>query len=483
MKKSFGKLMLLAAFSASSSAGPVPVNSHRSFLDSYANSSLSAGPALTSSATSTAHEILPKSFHSNVVEADTAVIVEPIQQTVFTSVVPAITFLDPQGNPLATGDPQTFLSTSYITPTPVPSVPRPSSTTLSLRSVSSPVPSAAKPRLTRASSGKPSFVPSSSLAIVENGTVPQFTYSPEGEEPATISSISVSVSPTSNSTRPTTGSLPGFNHPGSRSRAATAPGSVVNMTSLVSYMISTVYTSAPAAAVTSASTRSSSRSSSAASRVLVTETEYTTVYGTPPSTEVISGPSDVPLLPTEAQENLSSSVISSIIITTSVYSGQSRSLTSQISSSMAYTTIIATSVPVESLGQISTSPVATAPISTSPDVSSAQVAPSTSQLVATHTFSTPLPELTVSSFESTGTSSEPFPSAAPPAPPSSQIASDIPPTPTASQVLSISTSGPTPSSEGPLVITPIPPSQIFTVTVTETEKETVRETTTITVTA
>lgn len=38
------------------------------------------------------------------VGADTALVVEPIQQTVFTHVIPAITFLNPEGKPLATED-------------------------------------------------------------------------------------------------------------------------------------------------------------------------------------------------------------------------------------------------------------------------------------------------------------------------------------------------------------------------------------------
>jgi hypothetical protein len=56
------------------------------------------------------------------------------------------------------------------------------------------------------------------------------------------------------------------------------------------------------------------------------------------------------------------------------------------------------------------------------------------------------------------------------------------PAPVTSSVVS----EPAPSTtQGPLVVTPIPASQIFTITVTETvkEKETVTETATVTVTA
>ncbi|EUC51334.1 hypothetical protein COCMIDRAFT_58884, partial [Bipolaris oryzae ATCC 44560] len=100
----FSKILLLAACSTCVVGGPVPRNHQRRQFTGYFNTS----------------SIISSTSEKVVAQLDTALVVEPIQPTVFTSIAPGITFVNPDGEPLATQDPETVLSTSFITPTQKP---------------------------------------------------------------------------------------------------------------------------------------------------------------------------------------------------------------------------------------------------------------------------------------------------------------------------------------------------------------------------
>ncbi|KAH6864792.1 hypothetical protein BKA58DRAFT_423307 [Alternaria rosae] len=217
----FSTILLLAACSTSINAGPVPKNHRRQLFPSYANT--------TSTIASTSGQ--------QVAEAETAIIVEPIRQTIFSSIAPAITFVLPDGKPLVTQDPQTVFSTSYITPSPLPT-PEETSSAVATSSVT-PSP---KPTPTESSDVSVSSALSSSVAAVENKTAsetsrkaPMFTYSPIEETSTSLATPNASA--TSAVLASTTAGLPGFTHPGA---APSGPPSANTTTSAIVTSVSSM---------------------------------------------------------------------------------------------------------------------------------------------------------------------------------------------------------------------------------------------------
>ncbi|EDU41299.1 hypothetical protein TUN205_01831 [Pyrenophora tritici-repentis] len=279
----FFVVLLLAACSNITTAGPVPKLHQRQLFASFSNTSSTVAPATD-------------------VQADTAIVIEPIKPTVFTSIAPAVTFVNPGGKPLATLDPRTFLSTSFITPSPAPTTQKSTSALLT----STPEPKPVESYVTPSSSAVVSAAPSSTVAVADNSTtnqsskkVPVFTYSP-AEDETSKAPASPTVSLTSATPAPTSGGLSGFQHPGSASRSpqaantttsvitASTPSPVIQAPSSASFdsspiIISTSSTS-PVVALPSAS-----QTVDIASRVVVTQ--YTTVYATPSASEAQESPS------------------------------------------------------------------------------------------------------------------------------------------------------------------------------------------------
>ncbi|CAG5184882.1 uncharacterized protein ALTATR162_LOCUS11129 [Alternaria atra] len=303
----FSIILLLAAYSTSIIAGPVPQAHRRQLFTSYTNT--------TSTIFSTSEQ--------KTAEAETAIIVEPIQQTVVTSIAPAITFVNPDGKPLVTQDPQTIFSTSFITPSPLPTTEESSSAVATPSVTPSPVPTPIESISVPISSVIGSSAFSSSVDAVDNKTasetsqqVPMFTYSPIEEETST--SLATPTAPaTSAIPASTTGGLPGFTHPAAAPSnlpsANTTTGSTIASASSMIESVIQASSSSPMVNSTSLAlpVPTSSGSPTAAlpsetasdaidvtSRIIVTQ--YTTIYATsqPPQT-----PAQESAMPTEAQES------------------------------------------------------------------------------------------------------------------------------------------------------------------------------------
>ncbi|USP75248.1 hypothetical protein yc1106_02522 [Curvularia clavata] len=508
-------ILLLAAFSTRVVGGPVPRNHQRSQFTGYFNT------------TSTVSSVSGQ----KTVQADTAIVVEPIQETVFTSIAPAITFVNPDGQPLVTQDPQTVFSTSFITPTPKPTSDK-SSSPLSTSATTpdprqAPTGNSPLPTTSVASSAL-----SSTVKAVENSTasgtsrqVPKFTYSPAEKETSTA------ASPTdvaSEAPVPTSGGMPGFQHPGSAGPSLQPSNSTSSSAIVASSAVSSVVPSGSPVV------------SSSRSRIVVTS--YTTVYVSAPlpdaATTARTTPGSGSATPTQTQQPSSSSQLSSEVnkqptcsegqeAAPSVTSSPAQALPSAslqvppVVIVTSFTTVMA-SVEPSSVPQVpATSAVPEPVVPSSLAVSSASEKTSSPAEVTPSANPTSSPSL--SSSESSTLAKPTSSSVVPPGPPAQPSSSTTPPastsaqptlssTPSPSQVpASTSNAAPSPSattsasstsssppppptpssstissststSEGPLIITPIPPSQVFTVTetATKTEKETVRETVTVT---
>jgi len=124
----FFTLSLLAAYFTVVIAGPLPHLRHLSSVNPevvpivlltkkrspyYTNTSSTSIPLFFEAPKSTS-VATPSSVTQNV-EADTAVVIEPVDRTMFTQTQPAITFVDPDGTPMATQPEETVFSTSFIT--------------------------------------------------------------------------------------------------------------------------------------------------------------------------------------------------------------------------------------------------------------------------------------------------------------------------------------------------------------------------------
>ncbi|KAH9861554.1 hypothetical protein J1614_011304 [Plenodomus biglobosus] len=525
-------IALLAAYSSLILAGPVPRHDRRQAFVSYANSSSIRSSTLDNLPTSNAivDSLSTLAAGSDLLAIpETALIVQPIQQSVFTSVLPAITFQNPDGEDIATGDPETILSTAFITPTPTPAPQQSSSASPSPTPSSSLEAKPAESNTLIASSTIISADLRTSIAAVENTTasetskqVPQFTYSPE--EDNSLVSASPTAIPTSETLILSSGGLPGFNHPGSKSLGPTASAGISSVapTSNSSSSQSTVQTPAPTIIPSSIAVPISTANSSVSlnpsapsasesgveditSKVYVTETQYTTVFPSVSPTGFESS-SQTPLAtaaPTEGQNNLPVEQSSS----KAVFASSNRSTAAPILS----TALPPPPPPVVIITQFTT-------VTPNPDSEPTRAPEASSALPLPEPGPSPAPISSATPEPSTSLAVEPVPSsssvvAEPPSVPPSQ-APESPPMPSVSEstssppaVTESSTSPPeasasptqdvpepteappapspepipTSTSEGPLIITPIPPSQIFTVTVTATD--TIRETTTVTVTA
>ncbi|CAA9956841.1 PAT1 domain containing protein [Pyrenophora teres f. maculata] len=276
-------LLLLAACFNIITAGPVPRLHQRQLFTSYANSS----------------STIPSSTD---VQADTAIVIEPIKPTIFTSIAPAVTFVNPGGQPLATQDPRTVLFTSFIMPAPAPTMQK----STSALPTPSPKPRPVESHVTSSSSAVVSAAPSSTVAVADNSTttqsskkVPVFTYSPTEDESSTAPA-SPTVSLTSATPAPTSGGLSGFQHPGSASRSpqaantttsattARTPSPVIQGPSSASFDSSSTMNSASSTSPV-ATLPSASQTIDVTSRVVVTQ--YTTVYAIPSASEAQEAPS------------------------------------------------------------------------------------------------------------------------------------------------------------------------------------------------
>ncbi|RYN37094.1 hypothetical protein AA0119_g682 [Alternaria tenuissima] len=539
----FSTILLLAAYSTSIIAGPVPKHQRRQLFTSYANT--------TSAAFSTSTQ--------QIAEAETAIIVEPIQQTILTSIAPAITFVLPDGKPLVTQDPQTVFSTSYITPSALPSTEESSSAVATTSVTQSLEPTPTESVSVPISSAIETGILSSSVGAVDNKTasqtsqqIPLFTYSPIEEETST-SLATPPASATSAVLASTTGGLSGFTHPAAAPSslpvANTTASSVITSTpsmieSVVQASSSTplvnstslalplpISSGSPTAAVPS---ETASDAVDVTSRIVVTQ--YTTIYATsqPPQT-----PAQESAMPSEAQESVpvASSSLSSEVAGAPTPSPSNAPAEVSPSASLqvppvvivtSYTTVMPTPTPQPS--QAPETPVSSAmpePVLSSSMAPSSSIASSSSEVAEPTPTApalsssmseipapTPTPPAMASSITPTTSSapessaqtttssssvvslpeasSQPSLSSSTAPPPevtaSTSDAVPIPPAPTDMPSSASPEPEPVPSSttsEGPLIITPIPPSQVFTVTVTATatEKETVKETTTVTVTA
>ncbi|KAF2639913.1 hypothetical protein P280DRAFT_549756, partial [Massarina eburnea CBS 473.64] len=229
---------LLAALSSTVIAGPVPALRPRMPFypyQPYANSSSKTftplGPALPKTSTSIPSRqvsrpssTLLNTFSSSIntssadplAEANTAVIVQPIDKTVLTSTQAAITFFDPKGKPLITQAETTILQTSYLTK------PKTTSSTKLPSSSSTASPSQASTTQKSVSSSPTKLIPSSTASatpispsrVIGNTTTagpsytsPQFTYSPKENETKSASTIATPTAKTQNLNSTTTTTL------------------------------------------------------------------------------------------------------------------------------------------------------------------------------------------------------------------------------------------------------------------------------------
>lgn len=459
---------------------------YESLATTSASRSVTSSPSITESTVPVAT--------GDIAEADTALVVEPIQRTVITHIIPGITFHNPEGVPVITDEPQTILSTIYITPTPAPKLDETSSASPIPSPTPSPeVASTESNNIPIASTSIPADV-TSSVAAVENGTAsetsqqgPMFTYSPKEETTATpVASPTqdrISNSTTAESIAPSSGALPGFNHPGSASRSVRPTGNAPISTIAPSSTLAVVESSGQPVLPAPSASDSLVDDTESTTHIYVTKTEYTTVY--PSATPSVLNTTTVePAAPTEAQNTPPGQPAGSDPYATPIPSAQPLESAALSSNSAAALPTTSLQPPVVIITQYTT-------VTPAPEAQPTE-APAPSSTIQ------PAPSIAPSApYEDPSTSAVAQPTATPPgatspAEPAPSSEAQVPPSPTASPPAAISSSTteavqpppePTSTSEGPLIITPIAPSQIFTVTVTETEKETVTETATVTVAA
>ncbi|KAJ4992559.1 hypothetical protein SVAN01_01942 [Stagonosporopsis vannaccii] len=542
----FTSLLLLAASSSVVIGGPLPIGHGRQLISSYTNTTSIASPTFEASQSlHTVEEIsstlLPASestpkpvfgfFESPqpspsepYVNAETAIIIEPVQPTVFTQTAPGITFLLPDGQAIATQTPEVLLSTSYITsPTPVPTSEIQSSATSEDVIASTSIPTESQTLNSFPAKGL-----SSSQAEIESEkqsatsyAPPMFTYSPEEPTtaaPSAFSTILTSYVTASSLSESTVLSIPAIS---SATASATADQPAQNVTGMPAF----THPGAPegTAALSSASTSSivmplpvsDNTTLTTSSRLVVTKTLYTTVFPTLAATETSSSASATHSSDLESSAPASSALApSSSVATTPVAPGHSSinaSATAPASAELLPSTSLpvppvvivtqyTTVPPLPSSALVETSVAPSAPISSSqaiePSVtfssssyaassiasSIPSLTPSATPSVQPTSLSSSSAAMPTSAVSPSGVSSktsyaitnvEPSPTETPSPP------SDAPPPPSDVPPAPLPTAS---TSEGPLIITPIAPSQIFTVTVTEKEKETVTATVTATVT-
>ncbi|PSN64557.1 hypothetical protein BS50DRAFT_77284 [Corynespora cassiicola Philippines] len=508
MMVSFAAWLLAACSSVT--AGPVPdqyrrPNQPRFFIFSNTSSIVLKASSLPSASSSTLLPPMVKNSPSALpVNADTAVIIEPVQPTVITHTKPGITFLLPDGRPFITDSPQTVLSTSFLTDiTPTPSSSKRPKPEASSMPVSLPY--------IQSSIGMGTFAPSSLIPTSQaeseknmSGSMsyqtPMFTYSPDDRETRTSSPLTSSKQASGASTQ--LPSLPG----GFISRVTPTSASTQNASMPItipthsSVLLSTktmLSITVQTTLLSSLKTNPGTLLPETPSTIVMTLTQYTTVFPTPLVSEAPTAQSS-----TSPSSMLSSAPQSSSAALSSVPSQGQESTASPPglpSTSLSvppvvvitmYTTVAPTpptapEVTLSSVVSEAPPPQASSPVSSvvpSEPLSSQTRSATTSQAPEMPSFTYQPPSSVTSEasvqppvFPSSKpaeptlskpaiTSSKPIPSAPPP------TSVEPVPEPSASSL----------TSEGPLIITPIPPSQIFTVTETVTEKETVTVTATVT---
>ncbi|KAH8727947.1 hypothetical protein GQ44DRAFT_757847 [Phaeosphaeriaceae sp. PMI808] len=512
----FPKILLLAACSTLITAGPVPRNERRQLFTSFTNTTIHASSTIqsfqASSSGSASSSIVtsvvgPLSATSSLpsgqqVNADTALIIEPIQSTIITRVISAVTFLNLKGEPVATQNAETILSTSFFTPTPAPAPASPSSTVpssspnpASSPNTKLPVPSLKSSTVSLLSTTALALPISSQVAVEsepKNGTnLPSFTYSPE-ESNTRASSITPTPIITSKAPTGNTTGLPGFNHPRFSSR--TIQPSSVGISSAAEQSSAIPKTSAPTASSTTlnspiqpapAASNSASSSENGAlstpvpnatdsitrTRIVITKTEYTTVFPSPSTIATSSAAIQQPSPPPKGSELVAGSTSAQIqqpIASPSPVTVPTTILAPPPVIVTQYTTVTPKSNPAE----VPTTPAVPVPTTIAPVLSSAGV-PSSSP-------SSPAPPRPSSKVP--GAPIQPTSVAAPPlAPQASSSTTPSAQLPPVSSMKPPPPAVPSSTSDGPLIINPIASSQLFTVTVTATEKETVTATATVTV--
>ncbi|PVH99050.1 hypothetical protein DM02DRAFT_615328 [Periconia macrospinosa] len=456
---------LLAASSSLVIAGPLPLQFRSPFYPYFRNSTaISSAPALLTSSKSS--EQLPSTTSnpiSEIAEANTAIVVEPIGRTIITHTQPAITFLDPKGRPLITQAVETLLSTSFFTQSkPTPSR-RASSQSSSIPASASP-PAISSVRTSTVKASPPSSVAATSSKLVtrlpSNGTVAITTSSPnapysskegnretisQGEQQSINSSSLISTTTKSMlstaTIRQSSNQLQGTTSASSTPSNAAAIPTIQRPTSRFDQ-------SAPEPQNTSTKSGFQPGRDPTPSRsvVFVTQTDYTTVTPSVASTSKIASTS-----------------ISSVLPSTSLSPPPAVTITSSIPTPQ--TSITPTSAPslpssvVSGTGAASQSSAAslTAKPSGGGNGGSGFQYPTRSSAIG----SAPTTAASPSTASTSASSNIPAASSSRPTASPSVPASSI--------------------SNTPLIVTPINPSQLFTITVTATttQKETAMVTTTV----
>ncbi|ORY01354.1 hypothetical protein BCR34DRAFT_592294 [Clohesyomyces aquaticus] len=510
-------IWLLAAYSHTTFAGPVPQQYRNLHYPRFANTS-SIVPSTLAPSTANLATLLPpsstglfltSSFSSNApVNAETPeVIVTPIERSFSTSIQAAITFLNPDGQPLETIPEQTFVSTTFI-PKP-PTTPPPEATSTS-SSTSSETLTLTIPVTSRADKSTLADTPSSTksdpaehLSGIKGTTTeqrPRFTYQPgfgngspsssqataafpPGSTPLSFGPSASSSNTSSSKTlldgapnTPSATSTPsgsGVGTPaGQSSSSATGPNPSERSGSESQLPTISSQVGAATSSIALLSTVSDlSSSASQPSFIIVTKTRYTTVF--PSSTTAqsqLAGVSPSSVATNQPQPSASGTTVAVSSTSSALLSPKSSTVaglpTTPLPLPPVVTVTLYTTVPPspESSMVQSQVPASSAAASTpeAPAASSlvSSLVPSESQLQSTQAATT--------------SANIPLgpPSSATAVPPAITV---LPPAPSSQ----LSETSPSSTSESKLIVTPIPPSQIFTITVTTTEKETVTVTATV----
>ncbi|KAF2477985.1 uncharacterized protein BDR25DRAFT_348283 [Lindgomyces ingoldianus] len=502
----FHTIWLLAACSTLVIAGPVPQHYRNLHYPRFENTSSrvsSVLQGLPAEIPSTTHllftaspSLLISASSSAPVNAETPeIVITPIERSLSTVIIPAVTFKNPDGQPLQTREGQTVVLTYFIPNPPTAAPPEAPSTTSSIPPETStneaPVTSRAKSSQqsdtassASTSSRSDSAKHTESALSVTSYQGPQFTYQPSGSSLGASSSQTIAKLPSATTllsfgpseSSSTTGAsrtllegIPntlsftavpsgsGAGSPASQSSSSTgavnppeqlttAPSASSVISSKIGAASSTIAESSNVAQ--SSIVSGSSNLTAKPSLVIVTKTEFTTVF---PSTTAANNPPSS-LQPSNSETNAAAA--SSTLVPT------------QSSSSAGLPTTPLPLPPVVTVTRYTTVPP-------SPPTSAASQAPASSK--NTPASGPPASSSAVSSEPLSSQVAATSSNAPVPPPSSTPIAPLLP----ATTVPPPSSSAPPPepstssTSESKLIVTPIPASQIFTITETVTEKETV----------
>ncbi|KAF2445586.1 hypothetical protein P171DRAFT_520353 [Karstenula rhodostoma CBS 690.94] len=469
---SFFSVWLLAAYSSLVIAGPLPHLRHQFSSLHYLNTSSTSTIA---SRNDFANTLDLASIASSIpatqsIEANTAVMVEPIDHTVFTRTEAAITFVNPKGDPLVTQAEETVLSTSYIT--------KPSTTETPTPKASPRVSSLAALETSTSTQDFGSLLDTSVQAtttlserLSDNTTTsttapqqPMFTYEPEDVTTVGDSSrptITITISSFTTLTAGLDGTVTETGQPSVPVNSSATPPTALLQSTIA---LSSNYNN-------QSTTLTGGESSSSAKRTFfVTSTEYTTLYpSTPTSSQAAPQPS------------LQSS--SSVVASEPAIPTLTRSSTPSSTEPVATETPSSSTPPALPTSSLLPPPIIvitpSAPESSEPAVSSTQTAEQPSSGGGGFAYPTQQPAESSNGPSAPPSSSAEAPSVVPSPPSGSTPATTSPPSSSSSAEPSPALSS---ASSGPLVVVPIDSSQIFTVTETETTTTTEKETVTVTAT-